>query len=221
MDSRFPQWLRTLVRKLEFIAVPNLGSILCGIAVVAFIANFVNPIPLQRFIFVPQLVLEGEWWRLFTFPFVGGLSNPIFVLFYCMYVYFVMNTLESAWGASALTLYVILGYLCVLLVSFVTLRPMDISWYLLEYLTLAYGTLYPNYELNLYGIIPVKAKWFAWLSVVFITMGFVRGGVLDNLMLPVAFLPYLVFFGPMLLGYMKDWKRTKENRKRFEHDMWR
>jgi hypothetical protein len=224
MDDRFPLWLRRALVKLHFLNIPNLGGILCGLAALGFLANWFMPIGIQRFLFDPELVLQGEWWRLVTFPFTGGLTNPIFLLFYVMYLYFISEALESTWGPGPFTVYVLLGYLGCLIVAFITGYTIDISYFLIQYLTLAFGTLYPDYELNLYGIIPVKAKWFAWLAVLLIMVQFAHVltlGFVEALALPLAFLPYLVFFGSLLLNQIRNRIRTSKNRRRFHDDMWK
>src|SRR5690606_7642001 len=103
MDDRFPKPLRWIVDRLSFIAVPNLGMLLAGLAVLGFVGRNMMGAPMEQFTFHPYLVLQGEWWRLITFPVSEAPSNPIFLLFYCFYIYFIMNAMEGDWGAGPLT----------------------------------------------------------------------------------------------------------------------
>lgn len=98
MDNRFPKMVRFLVQKLDFLAIPNLGLLLAGLAVLGFVGQVLLQAPIEKFIFDPVRVLQGEWWRLLTFPLSEAPSNPIWLLFYCFYVYFIMNALEGTWG---------------------------------------------------------------------------------------------------------------------------
>jgi hypothetical protein len=218
VDDRFPLWLRRVVGKLDFIGVPNLGALLCGIAVVAFFANLNHSVPLDRFIFDPELVRQGQWWRLFTFIFTSGFSNPINLIFYVLYLYFVMNALESLWGAGPLTVYILLSYLCCLLGAFIADSQVDISYYILTNVSLAFGTLLPDYQLLIYFILPVKAKWLALLGGAFIIWQIIGGNII---IMPLSLIPYVLFFSPLLVKNIRSRIRISQNRKRFDDDMWK
>jgi membrane associated rhomboid family serine protease len=119
----------------------------------------------DQFYFDPVAIFEhGQWWRLFTFPFMASFGGPIHLIFYCLYVYFVMQTLESHWGAGPLTLFMLVSYIMTVAAGLVFHAQMDVSYYVLANISLALGTLLPNLELSLYFLIPVKAKWLAMLS---------------------------------------------------------
>ena len=56
MDNRFPNWLKIVLRKLDFIGLPNIGMFVCGLSILGFFGlNFLGA-PLERFIFDPYLV---------------------------------------------------------------------------------------------------------------------------------------------------------------------
>lgn len=223
MDSRFPRWLRTIVNRLSFLAVPNLGGLLAGIAVVAFFANLMFPVPPGYFLFDPVLIFEGgEWWRLFTFPFMAGFSGPIGILFYCMYVYFVMQIIESHWGSGPLTVYMLFSYLCAVIGGFIFRARADLSNLIFENISLALGTLLPNLELSIYFILPIKAKWLAAFGGALLFVSFLQTPTLAGKgFLVFAFLPYFVFFGPLGVQVVRDKWRRHKNRKKFDDNMWR
>lgn len=218
MDDHLPRYLRWLIRKLGFLAVPNLGMLICGLAILAFLAQNFWGTPYERFVFDPDRVLEGEWWRLFAFPLSSSLDNPIWLLFYLLFVYYVLGALESAWGAAPLTLFVMLGYLSALGGAFLTGQPVSIWFYVLENAGLAFGTLFPNVELLLFLIIPVKAKWLAWLSVGLIGFQFFEGDIAVKIFIPIALFPYFLFFTPRLIHNIKTRIRVAKNRQRFNSE---
>lgn len=221
MDSRFPAWLRKTLDKLEFLGIPNLAPLLCAMAVLAFLAQTMGSAPIERFIFDPVLVLEGEWWRLFTFPVSSGLTNPIWLLFYVLYIYFVITSLEGQWGPGPTTVYLILGYFSALAGSFITMRPVEIWYYILENVSLAFGTLFPNFELYIYFILPVKAKWLALLAGGFLLFQFAFGGTDTKILIACSLFPYFLFFGPFLFKSVQEYYKLKQHKKRFTKDMWR
>lgn len=218
MEDRLPVWLTRILNRLEFLAIPNLGGILAAIAGIAFVAAMVNPEGYRNIAFHPELIRAGEWWRLLTFVFSGGFQSFIGVIFYVLYIYFVVNALESTWGAGPATVFILLIYLFSLVGAFIINQPVDNSSYLLLNVSLAFGTLFPDYELMLYGILPVKAKYLALVSLLFGVWQFISG---DQIVLPLSVTPYLLFFYQMLYLRIKGRMRTSANRKRFDDDLWR
>ena len=221
MDQRFPKWLRTVVYKLDFLGIPNLAPLLCAMAVLAFVAKAMGGASIERFLFDPYLVLHGEWWRLFGFPVSDGLDNPIYLIFYVLYLYFVINTLEAQWGPGPLTVFLLLGYICALAASFLTMQPLSIWFYILENVSLAFGTLFPDLELYIYFVLPVKAKWLALLAGGLILYKFIFASLMGKLFLVITLFPYLLFFSPMLVAAVRTHYRVRKNRKNFDPDSWR
>ncbi len=221
MDERFPKWLRTGLRKLDFLGLPNIGMFVCGLTVLGFFGlNFLGA-PLERFIFDPGLVMQGEWWRLVAFPTGDGISNPLWFLFYVLYIYFVMNAIEAHWGPGPLTIFTGFAYWTAIGASFLVGRPLSIWYHVVENLTLAFGTLFPHLEFLLFFIIPVKAKWIALFAGGMLLIQFLLGGWETKLFLLIVMLPYMTFFGPYVVKEARAlWKKRKNN-KRMDHDSWR
>lgn len=197
-DSRFPNWAHWLFRKLSFVAIPNLGFAIAGLAVLAFFAVHMLGAPADRFIFVPEAVLDGEYWRLFAFPGTETRGNIVYLLFFVLYVVFVYRALEEYWGTAPVTLFTIICYLCAIAASFLSGRPLPIWYHVLENVSLAFGTLFPELELYLFMVLPVKAKWLAALAGAILTLQFLTGSVSEKIAIGVSMAPYLAFFGPML-----------------------
>lgn len=223
MDHRFPKWLRVIVNKLSFLAIPNLGALLAGMAVLGYVANMVNPVPVSQFLFDADKILNnGEWWRLFTFPFMAGFSSPLMLLFYCWYVHFIMGVLEQHWGAGPLTVFMLFSYLSTMAGALILRAPVDLSYYIMENISFAVGTLLPDLQLSLMFILPIKAKWLAAFWGAYVIMQFLTTPIMEiRLFLLFAFLPYLVFFSPLGVQTLKEKWRIRQNRKRFDQSMWR
>ncbi len=219
MDERFPNYVRYIVRKLDFLGLPNLGMLIAGLAVLAFLAKMGMGTPLERFTFDPELVRQGEWWRLFAFP--TGLDNPIWLLFYVFYVFYVINALEEAWGNGPVTIFIAFSYLCAVAAAFLANMPTSIWYYVLENVSLAFGTVFPDVSFYLFMILPCKAKWLAFLAAGILLIQFILGDGPTKLFLVVALLPYLSWFGPMLVGNIRAKRQISHNRKRFDSDSWK
>ena len=219
MDERFPRWLRVVVDKLEFLAIPNLGMLVAGLAIFGFVGKVMLGDAFYRVVYEPHLVMQGEWWRLFAFPIPESFTNPLFLLLFVWYVYYTFAALEGTWGAGPLTVFTGVSYLAALGASFIAMRPIDV-WSQIMNVSLAFGTLFPDIEFLLFFILPVKAKWLAMLAGGMLVLQFLGGDVFTKLYILVLISPYLIFFTPLLVAEIRSRRKIAQNRRRFSDD-WR
>lgn len=202
-------------------AVPNLWGAMCAIAIFSFLVQHLLPFSLDHFAYEPELVKRGEFWRLLLFPLSGGFGDPLTLLFYCMIVYWAVRELEAFWGAGATTFYVALFYLGCLTGSLYTSYPIDLARLGMEFFVITFGTVYPNMELQIYFVIPIKAKWVAALSGVLIVGAMIKGDMNVRIYYLCAMAPYLLFFAPVIVSSIRSNYKTSQNRRKFHDDMWR
>jgi hypothetical protein len=156
-------------------------------------------------------VMQGQIWRLFTFILKPGLSradiiNPINIFFFAvtLYLYFMIgNSLENAWGAFRFNLYYLSGILLNIVAAVLVYAAFGASYdfgltYVNESMFLAFAALFPNMELLLFFVLPVKVKWFGILYGVMIVWeiftNFVAGNYIAALAIIIAFANFLIFF---------------------------
>lgn len=163
-------------------------------------------------IFHPALVLQGQVWRLFTFIFVpvSGYSpgNFFSLLFFAMstfFYYWIGTALERQWGSTRFTVFYFLGVVLNLLVGFV-FQSSASMYYVNMSMFFSFATLFPNMQVMLYGIIPLKVKWLAWFDAAFFAYNIVRfllAGAWGLAMFPIiALLNYFIFFWDDLMGLL-------------------
>jgi len=156
--------LDKLQRRFSRFAVPNVtvGLIVCQVAV--YVAQFTHPGVLDKVALIPALVLQGEVWRLVSFLFQPPLDNPLFAFFF-WYLFYLMGTaLEQTWGVFRYNVFLLIGYLATVAVSFVTPEQPTFNVFLQGSVFLAFAFLYPDFQLLLLFLIPVKIKWLALLQ---------------------------------------------------------
>ena len=158
----------------------------------------------------------GEYWRLVTFVFVPPESSmllltPLVLFFY----HWLGRLLETEWGRLKLTVYYFTGFLLVLAYGFITGTPLT-AYQLNLSLFLAVATLCPDMQIRIYFIIPVKMKWLALLDAVIITLSVLASNSLLPLV-PVG--NYLLYFAPMLAGYMRKRRPQSKNRAEFRTEV--
>ena len=178
-------WLNKLERKLGRYAIPNLILYLIGAYSIGFVLNMVAPSILNYLNFQPYYILHGQIWRLVTWIFMPTDSNILFLIIMMMLYYQLGMALERTWGTFRFNVYIIGGILVTELGSFLVYgliygifgRAMALSAsaimgqmistsYINMSIFLAFATLYPDMQVMLYFIIPIKMKWMAAVYVV-------------------------------------------------------
>lgn len=207
--------------------VHNLMQIITVVNVLVFIiANFVDGSIYSTLALIPYKVLQGEVWRLITFIFVTP-TSLVFAIF-AFYFYYVAGVeLEREWGSFKFNIYYLIGMIAVIIVSFLT-DTVATGVYLNLSLFLAYAKLYPDTQIMLYFIIPIKMKYLAYFNWFLILVNFIkyliRGDIGSALVTIVPVVNYLIFH--LKINYreakmrrnsvirMKDYKRKMESVKK-------
>lgn len=168
-------WLNKLERKFGRYAVPNLIVYLIGAYSVGFVLNMVAPNILGFLNFQPYYILHGQIWRLITWILMPTDSNIIFLLIMMMFYYQLGTALERAWGTFRFNAYIIGGILLTEVGSLLAygliylfmggsfahtastmMGQMISTSYINMSIFLAFATLYPDMQVLLYFIIPIK-----------------------------------------------------------------
>jgi hypothetical protein len=195
--------LDRLERKWGHLAIPNLTSLLIGGQVLVFIFTYVNPQYAGLFSLHGAAILQGQWWRLATFLLEPISRDLIFVIF-AWYLYYIYGTaLEVEWGAFRYMVYVLTSYLATVLLAFIFPDVVFTNAYLYLSLFLAFAYLFPNFELQLLFIIPVKIKWLAVLAWITIAGSVLVGSIPTKVLAVVGLANFALFFGQSVLT---NWK---------------
>lgn len=115
-----------------------------------------------------ERVLHGEIWRLLTYVMYPPSTSLLWFLLECFIFYMLGSNLEKLWGPFYLNLYVFIGYLAqilgallVYLIGHKILLMSPANLYTSFFLAIAMTM--PETRFYLYMIIPVKAKYLAYL----------------------------------------------------------
>lgn len=210
------KWFDKLERKLRRFAIPNLMLYIIILYGFGFAINmFIPHIYDLHLSLNAKEILQGEVWRLLTFIIQPPNTNLLFVVFTLYLYYSIGRSLEYAWGAFKFNLYFFSGVLLDIVAAMLTYWLTGLSlpmgtYYLNMSLFFAYATLYPNQCFYIFGILPIKVKWLAWIDAAYfgwtILQAFLPsyGGELEKAMALEAFvsvLNFLIFF--LLIGRTK------------------
>ena len=147
-------------------------------------------------------ILHGQIWRLVSFMFYPISFSPLFALLSFYFYYWMGSSLEKYWGTGQFTLYILIGWAVTVLfgfiVYFVTGYSVSISgYYLYMSMFFAFSVLFPDMQVLLFMIIPVKIKWLAWIDAAYFAFVVLSGwsSFPLNLLPLVAVINFFVFFG--------------------------
>ena len=212
------RFLYKLERKLGKYAVPNLTTVLIGCFIAGYVISAINSSMLGYMYLDPMYILKGQVWRIFTWIVVPPSSLDIFTLIMLFFYFSIGKTLERTWGDFRYNFYIFGGMLISLITAFATygiLRavyntPVSFggafsTYYICMSLFLAYAMTYPNMQVLLMFVIPIKVKWLGIIYGVYIVYdvfqyirGFASTGNPGYLVMVVAILAsianFLIFF---------------------------
>jgi membrane associated rhomboid family serine protease len=191
MLSRF---LDKLQRKFGRVAIPNLMNIIVGGMAIVFIIDMIAPVDLYSTLsFSTQGIRDGQLWRLIMFVFLPPNSSLIFIIFSLYFYWMIGSSLEGAWGAFKFNVFYLTGVIGALLSGLVT--GYATNSYINMSLFLAFAILYPNYEIRLFFILPVKMKWLALLDAAFFVFMLIFNTWPGRIAALVSLLNIILFFG--------------------------
>jgi len=200
--------LDTLENKFKRYAVTNVTLYLIVGQVLFFLFQQSGRFILQRVVLIPDFVLMGEWWRLITFLFIPPPMNPIFA-FFAWYLFYLMGSaLEGHWGAFRYNLFLLVGYAVTVLVSFVLPMYTATNIFIGGSVFLAFAFLYPDFQMYILFILPVKIKWLALLTWIGYAWQVLFGDWSTRLFVLASISNFLLFFGKDILWRMKTGKRV-------------
>ena len=208
-------WLDKLERKLGRFAIPNLTVYLMICYVIGFMLwnlAAMNLIPAEVIGYLTlelALILRGQVWRLITWLVVPPSSNLISLVFFVLLYYSLGTALERTWGVFRYNVYIFSGLLFTVLAVFGLYAfyyfaygfemPMSVlgmagSNYVTLSIFLAFAAIYPEMEVLLYFILPIKMKWMALVYVAIAGYDFINGNIVTRVVIGTSLLNFVIFF---------------------------
>lgn len=210
-------WLDKLERRFGRFAIRNLMTyiVVMNGLVYALTYNQYGGMILGKLVLIPQLVLQGEVWRLITYIFIPPQTSLFWILFTLYFYYMIGNALEHEWGSFRFNIYYFTGILATTAAAFLT-GFIATPVYLNLSLFLAFARIYPDFEILLFFVIPVKIKYLAMLNWVFITFTVITGPLPAKLFAVISIINYFLFFGKDILGRTKTSRQVYQRRQQFK-----
>ena len=173
------KFIDKLERKFGRFGIPNLTIYMIVCYVIGYALMIVNPGILNWLSLEPAYILRGQVWRLVTWVLYPPSTSGVlwFAIAVLFFYYPIGTSLERTIGTFKYTLYILSGVIFTILGAFIlyfllggnVLVGNVFSTYYISLSTfLAYAMCYPDMQVLLMFIIPVKMKWMAMFYVVIV-----------------------------------------------------
>lgn len=182
--------------------IPNLMLYICiGNAVMYVISMVTRNYTLYNLLsFNRRLILQGQVWRLFTYPLTYLTSNILLMAISLLCYYSLGNAMERMWGTLKFNIFYLTGVVLMDIYAMIFNCSANV-YYLNMSLFLGHATLFPDASFLLFFIIPVKAWVLALFDLVIILLGvFSPPFTASNLFPLIALGNYFLFFGKDVLN---------------------
>lgn len=222
-------FLNKMERKMGKFAIPNLMIYIIGAYVTGFFISLAAPQVISYLMLNPNAILHGQIWRLITWILVPVDSNVLSLLIMSILYYQLGSALERSWGTFRFNAYIFGGMLFTVIGSFLlyalvwaifggtiaqTFSALMGAVFSMRYINLsiflAFALMFPDMQILLMFIIPIKMKWLAIVYVVLLgvsvletfqtvraAMGLTFAGWVSVMMLVaivMSLLNFLIFF---------------------------
>lgn len=214
------KFIDKLERKFGRFGIPNLTVYIIGCYVLGYFLAMFAPGVLNMLSLDMSMVMKGQIWRLVTWVIyppssVGGTGNLVMFLLAIFFFYYPIGTsLERTWGTFRYTLYIFSGVLFTVIAAvllhvftggYVVMNGIAYSlggnifttYYISLSIFLAYAVTYPDLQLLLMFVIPIRMKWMAFVYGLFIAwdiVSYLRVGLWVGVVPIVASLLNFVIF---------------------------
>lgn len=215
------KFLDKLERKFGRYAIQNISLMLIICYAFGYAIQFVNADFLNFLTLNPYLILRGQIWRLITWILIPPSDFGIFTILTLYFYYWIGTTLERTWGTFRYNVYLLSGMLFTILGAFVLLAysyavfaPQiamvgsrafftdGIGYFFRAFSTyyvnlsifLAFALTFPDMQVLLFFVIPIRIKWLGILDAIMTVYTFFASGIAYKIIIGASLLNVIVFF---------------------------
>lgn len=209
--------LDKLERNFGRYAIRELMVYIIGINALVYFLSYAYPQSnaISKLWLDPHLIMKGEVWRLITYIFIPPTASVLWI-FFILYFYYIVGTgLEHEWGSFKFNIYYFTGMIGTSMAAFIIGQGAT-ALYLNLSLFLAFAYVYPDFEILLFFVLPVKVKYLAWLNWIFIAFTVLTAPWSAKAAAIVSVLNYFLFFGKDIVSSAKNNTSAYQRRRHFK-----
>lgn len=209
------KWFYKLENKYYKYSIKNLMLYIVTLTFATYLVSTFNPSIIDNFMLIPNLVLKGQIWRLITFLFIPPTFSPLWLIITLYFYYMIGTSLENYWGSFKFNLYYLIGTLATIAAMFIT-GGYGTSFYLNLSLFLAFAYLFPNMEILLFFILPIKVKYIGYVYWISLAYAVLFSPFPSKITALFSVLNFLIFFGDEIFTRAKARRYSYLRRKEFK-----
>lgn len=205
IEQKHPNW-----------GIPNLMMHISILTAIVYVMHYVLRSNIIGYLYLDRTaVMSGQVWRLLSFVLIPASSSPLYFLLSIYFYYFLGTALESSWGAFKFTAYYVVCMLGTIIVAFLFPSGMYSGYYINLSIFLAFAYLYPNYEVLVFYILPLKVKYLAYIDIALLTFSFLTENLSGKFSIIASLLGLIIFFGTDIYRRIKAWIRRQKYKNKF------
>ncbi len=202
-------FLGKMERKFGKYAIRNLTQYIIITYVIGYVLQLLGQtgVPVLRYLALdPGLILHGQIWRLVSWVLIPpGRFNLITLIM--LFTYYQLGTvLEKTWGSFLYNVYIFFGLIMTVIGAFILYAVVGDAYTLMGYgaqfstyyvslsIFLGFALTYPDLQMMLYFLIPIKIKYLAVVDVVYLLYSVIRGNWATRIVIICSLMNVIVFF---------------------------
>ncbi len=210
------RFFQKMERKFGKYAVPNLTRYLIATYIVGYLMTYFASNILTYLLLDPAAILQGQVWRLLSWVLIPPTDFSLLTIIMLYFYYCIGNMLERTWGTFRYNVYIFGGMLLTVVGAFVLYGVSCIlygsmwgmvysyyysysfsTYYICLSMFLGFALTYPDMQVLLFFILPIRMKWLAYLDLLYLAYDIyvaVNGGDWGSIVVIVSSLANVLIF---------------------------
>ena len=205
-------FINELERKFGKYAIPNLSLYIIGLYVVGYVLQLApSSVNITSYLTIdPSFIFQGQIWRIISWLLIPPTSFSLLIIITLIFYYFVGSTMERTIGTFRYNLFIFSGIILMIIGAFISYpiyqavygNTADLylfyhsfsfsTYYLQQIVFLAFAITYPDMQVLLMFIIPIKVKWLGIVYGLFFIYDIFTGIRAGNYCLAIAIITQLL-----------------------------
>lgn len=206
-------FLSKLERKFGRFAIPNLTRYIIAAYVIGYIILLICSYSGSSFIYYlglnPGAIMRGEVWRIVSWVLIPPSDLSIFTIIMLFCYYQLGTVLERVWGTFTYNFYIFFGLIMTIVGAFLiyylggdtyayyielTGGTIFSTYYVSLSIFLGFAMTFPDQQMLLFFIIPIKIKYLALFDVAYLTYYMIVGNWLTRVQIICSLAATILFF---------------------------
>jgi len=218
-------------KKFGKYAIHNISLVLICCYIIGYVLSVLNSSFLGYLTLDPYKILHGQIWRLVTWVVQPPSSLSLFTIFMLLFYYNIGTSLEHVWGTYRYNVYLLSGMLFTIAGSFIalgityllyggdSLAAMSLmgsqqfsTYYVNMSIFMAAAVTFPDSQVLLMFVIPVKFKWMGIIYGVILLLNLITGTGNAGTVFAFYDIFYRIAIVASLLNFLIFWLRSRRKK---------